>query len=207
VLISNESLINEAQWVVYFQDLLLNVLRQHQNVEVAQDESNGERTDRYADISLEVRTKLGPCILVVDVKTRAWPKEIEGTALRLKKYVEQEFGSRGVGVIASPSISKSAADAIRAAGVSWIDAAGNCQIDTPVFYLSQEGKEAPKQTRKQGVNPFGPQASRVLATLLDNPNRSWTLKELQAESGVSFGLVSLLRRELANLGYFQEFHG
>ena len=160
------------------------------------------------DAVIEFQGDRGPYWILLEVKSRAWPSDIEAAALQARHLARARFGDRGVAVLAAPKISEEAAEVCRRLEISWIDEAGNCDIAFPGVWVQVRGNPHSQKPEKANVvDPFSGKASRILAELLDSPNREWRLKDLAEEAGVSIGLTSMVRSSLAEKGYIMPAHG
>ena len=110
-------------------------------------------------------------------------------------------------VIACPYVSPRVAEICRAAGVGYLDAAGNCDIRAPGLMLHVNGRPNVVPDTRPLSNLFAPKASRVARLMLTHPDRHWQVKQLAAEGEISIGLASKTKDALIEQGYAVEREG
>lgn len=87
-----------------------------------------------------------------------------------------------------------------AAGVDWIDLAGNASIThVPRLRIVVEGKQPLRRTRGRPRNVFATKSSRVAHWLLLHQNRTATQQEIAEETGVDKGQLSRILSSLEGL--------
>ena len=110
-----------------------------------------------------------------------------------------------------------ACEAMRQAGIEFLDTAGNAFLDLPGLHLFVTGRKLAARDL-QGALPrsLGPAAVRVLFVYLcdlvkDRRPSTWAINRPQrdtaARAGVSLGIVSLTRRRLDTTGLLQPLPG
>jgi hypothetical protein len=114
--------------------------------------------------------------------------------------------SNALVLLAAPSLSESARQRLRKAGINYIDLEGHVYIWESGFriWLEQPAvRRSPKPVRRGGrrPNPFSKRASFVLRALMEAPERRWGVRELSSETGLSVGYTSDVLSELAERGY------
>ena len=128
------------------------------------------------------------------------------THLRRKVYTAHasriEASREGIPVLViADHVQPAAAVVLRERAISYIDAAGNCHIESPPLLLHVEGRKA-AAPREQPVRAFAGEGLKVIFTLLLEP--AWAAKsyrDLAQLSGVSHGVVQYTLKDLAALGY------
>jgi len=102
----------------------------------------------------------------------------------------------GVPLLCSERVSPRVAELCLARGAGYLDAAGNCRIEAPGFFVHVEGRAGARRAPPVNADPFAPKSSRVTRLLLSDPSRGWHVKELAEEAGISMGLASRVKRAL-----------
>jgi hypothetical protein len=101
-------------------------------------------------------------------------------------------------VIVAPFISREGAAICRELGVGYIDLSGNCLLNIDGLYIERTGNPNKFKKPREIQSLFSPKSSRVIRCLLSDPKRTWTLKGLATETGVSIGLIHRLATALEN---------
>lgn len=141
--------------------------------------------------------------IAITIRERITPQIAAGTFDRL---LEEANRRDCLGVLYAPTISPRVAELAREAGVSYLDAAGNCRIIAPRFglYIERSGREDPAVRRKQrAAHVFSTKSSRIIRTMLHEPSRRWQVGELARHSDVevSLGLVAKVKEWLIREHY------
>ena len=113
----------------------------------------------------------------------------------------READWEGALLFCCPYISPRVAEMCRAAGVNYLDKAGNCRIVAGGLHLEIVGRPNPAPDTRPLANPFSPKSSGIARMLLENPSRSWQVQELAREAQVSLGLVSKAKQALIDEGF------
>jgi len=143
---------------------------------------------------IDVPTTKSRLTLIIEVKTRVTPQIAYSAVQLLRKFLANSL--EGIPLLCAPYISMRSAEICQEEGVSFLDGAGNCLLSGPGLFVRVTGKPNPRPDTRKAVNPFATKSSRVARTLLSDPKRSWFVKDLAAESGISMGLVSKVKNAL-----------
>ena len=146
------------------------------------------------DFIAEVETPLGLRTLVVQVKGNGQPRFAREVVNRLVRLIPALPGSAGV--FMAPYVSPRSAQICRADGVGFIDFAGNCLLAFDSIYIERKGTPNPYVRKSDLGSLYKPRAARILRVLLDQPKRSWRLKDLGAEAQVSLGQTANVKKLL-----------
>ncbi len=98
-----------------------------------------------------------------------------------------------------PFMSDKTAELCKEAGVGFCDAAGNCQMAFGPVYITVSGKKNLKAQNRASKSVFERSSivsSRVLRTLVSQPERSWKTEELAEAAGCSLGQIAKIKRFL-----------
>lgn len=148
---------------------------------------------------LQITAKGAPATFELVVCTNAlWVNAITLLKDRLERH------DRKVTILHRITTEK--ADALREAGIQFIDTAGNCYIDQPPLYLFVKGNKLPGVAKKPTVSRVFKQTGlRVLYALLCNPGmENETYRTIAAKTGVALGMVNWVFRDLSELGFLLE---
>jgi hypothetical protein len=102
------------------------------------------------------------------------------------------------GVFAAPYISPEAAAICTGEGIGYLDFAGNCFLSFGQVHIERTGNANPFTDNRDLRSLYSPKASRILRVLLLNPKTVWRVQFLAKEAGVSIGLVSKVKKLLAD---------
>jgi hypothetical protein len=99
-------------------------------------------------------------------------------------------------VFIAPYISPKSADICVSEGVGYLDFSENCLLSFDNIFIQK--KDYPNQfiEKRDLKSLYTPKAERILRVLLCNPGKEWKIKELAAESAVSLGQASNVKRFL-----------
>ncbi len=139
----------------------------------------------------------------VQAKSRVTPQ----TALSACQQFEG-VSKKTIRVVFAPTISPRVAEILREQGIGHADRAGNCWLHSPHHHLliDRRGSVSERQATPAAVDPFSTKSSRIVRTLLSEPQRGWRVRELANDSQVrvSAGLVVKVKRALVEEGYAVE---
>ncbi len=119
-------------------------------------------------------------------------------------------GSEGRRLFAAREISPRIRRGLRKRKFNHVDLTGNIFINEPGLYiwLESDRKQPPQRAwRERALNPFSKKASLVLRALLGHPGKTWGIRELAAETGLSVGHASDIANEVTRRGYAGEKDG
>ncbi len=135
--------------------------------------------------------------LVCEVKSNGQPRNIRMAALQAKEYAKQ-LNSAGhtYAVVIAPFISSDSGEICKELGVGYADLAGNCRLAFGTAYIEKSVAKNPFRVKREQRSLFAPKAARVLHVMFADPLREWKVAELAERSGVSYGLVSNVRKGL-----------
>jgi hypothetical protein len=110
----------------------------------------------------------------------------------------------GVLLVCAPYISPRVAELCREQNVSYLDAVGNCRIAAPGLFVHVSGRPNRPATSKAAVDPFARKSSRIVRTLLTQPDKGWQVQQLARQADVSLGLASKVKKALLEEAYLEE---
>ena len=135
--------------------------------------------------------------LAVEGKRLGQPREVRMAVLQLEHYLKllpQEVLRHGL--LLAPFISEESAKICTEAGIGYADLAGNARLAFDQIFIETRGAGNPFREKREKRSLFSPRAAQVLRALLTPPLRAWKVTDLSAESGVSLGQVSNVRKML-----------
>jgi hypothetical protein len=173
-------------------DLLLECLRKAPNVH----NLNGSFLEEdSADLDIEVQTNLDTHRLIVAVRNNGQPRYArEAIAQLLLKSSRSPENSWPV--FAAPFISESAAAICLEAGAGYIDLSGNCRLSFNGIFIERLGRPNRFLSKRSLKSLYRTRSTRVLRSLLFDPNLKWKLADLSTASGVSIGQVYNVKKTL-----------
>ncbi len=151
------------------------------------------------DLHVEIVSPTGDRIEAhVELTSRAEPAEL----VRLTPWLRQH----GSAIVVAPQIGPRARDVLNQAGVGWFEPEGDCRIALGSLYVERLTR---RPRRRPAGSPgtryvaelFSGGSLRVVRWLLIEPDRSWTLADLAARTGLSLGFVSRVLKTLARDAY------
>ncbi|TAJ92964.1 hypothetical protein EPO44_14000, partial [bacterium] len=161
-------------------------------------EVSRESREAIHELDFDLLVKYGPrkFKVAVEVKSTGEPSVLRRSAAWLKDLLTKT--KHDYAVIIAPFISKEGAEICRDMGVGFIDLSGNCLLDLEGIYIERTGNPNKFKKPREIQSLFSPKSSRVIRCLLSDPKRSWTLKGLTTETGVSIGLIHRIATALEN---------
>ena len=159
------------------------------------DGSEGARSDAYVDLTAPSGERTTAC---VEFKARAEPAEV----VRLVPWLQR----CGTAVLVAPVIGARARQILAGAGISWIEPDGDCRIVLGSLFVERLGRrparrEADAPGTRHVADLFSGAALRIVRRLLIEPDRSWTLADMAAATGLTPGFVSRTFKTLARDAY------
>lgn len=150
--------------------------------------------DAQADLAVKIEFPGGVMQLIVEVKNSGQPRlarEAVNQMLRCKNKVSNAYF-----IFMAPYISAKAAEICKSEGIGYLDLSDNCLLSFDKIFIQK--KDYPNQFKEKRnlKSLYAPKAERLLRVLLCNPGKKWKIKELAAESGVSLGQASNVKKVL-----------
>jgi len=152
--------------------------------------------DMTPDLLLKLIVPGGEKQLIIERKTVGQPRIARNAVNQLLRYL-QDF-PKAYGVFVAPYISPRAAEICMKEGIGYLDLAGNCHLSFGHIYIEKTGNPNPFSDKRDLRSLYSHKATRVLRVLLLNPKTTWRLQSLAEEADVSIGLVSKVKKLLAD---------
>jgi len=153
-------------------------------------------SNRRADFIAAVDIGNEEIKLIGEVKKNLQPRYVLDAVRQVKEYCTYFIGDPVYPVVVSEYISPRSAEILMDEDVSFFDLAGNCHLCFANVYIEKEGKKSKRAERRGIKSLFGLKSSRMLRLMLNEPMRSWQVKELSERTELSLGQVSNVRRAL-----------
>lgn len=134
--------------------------------------------------------------VVIECKSSGEPSVLRRSAAWLHNLVAND--TYDYALIVAPFVSRDGAEICRDLGVGFIDRSGNCLLTLNGLYIERTGNPNKFKKPREIQSLFSPKSSRIVRCLLSDPKRSWTLKGLATETGVSIGLIHRIATGLEN---------
>lgn len=132
--------------------------------------------------------------LLCEVKARGEPRILREAAYQLQQHIAA--GATGHPVVVAPYVSDRGRQVCKEMGVGFLDLSGNACLDLGDVYFEVEGKPNRYKEPRPLRSLFQGRSERILRALLTDPKRTWTLRELAGEVGISLGYASEIARRL-----------
>ena len=155
---------------------------------------------RKPDLEIQIQNRNGSKYKIVfEVKSTGQPRFARMAVNQLREFIS----NRGdlYGVFASTFISEDSQQICKDSGVGFLDLGGNCFLNFDNIYISVEGRRNPYPTTRPLKTIFNSKSSRALRVLLQNPGKSWFVKDLAIEAEISIGQASLIKNRLLEYEY------
>jgi hypothetical protein len=141
---------------------------------------------RRVDLYVQTRGNLSPRTVLAVSRSRQW------------------VPPNGLMLVCAPYISSRVAELCREQGVGYLDGVGNCRITAPGLLVHVAGRPNRPPPSKAAIDPFARKSSRIVRTLLTQPDKAWQVQQLAKEAGVSLGLTSKVKNALLEEAYLEE---
>jgi len=149
-----------------------------------------------ADVLVKTRYKNKEKDLVIEIKSIGEPRHIEQAITQLKLYTNNIDNSYPI--VASSFLSEKSREICKQLNVGYIDLLGNIYLDLPYFHIDKQSKETIPKEKKKQKQLFSPIATRIIRTLLLEPDDEWTIKSLSEKTKVSLGYTHRVIEKLTN---------
>lgn len=146
-----------------------------------------------------VEPNQGKVALIVETKKQLTPKTVISIAER-RHWLPPD----SVLLVCCPFIPARVAEVLKEQKISYIDQAGNCLLVTSGLFLHIQGRPNRSTAKTTSIDPFSKKSSRIIRTLLSEPNAEWQVQQLAKESKVSIGLTSKVKQLLVEEAYLEE---
>lgn len=136
----------------------------------------------------------------LELKSRGEPAFLYQAITQLKT-LRKRYAETGKPIflfVVAPFISKFGRQVCKDNNINFIDLSGNYSISITPFSLEKTGEENKQREQKVLKNLFAPKASRIIRVLLENPGKSWSLRQLAKEAGISASLAHHVFNKLRN---------
>ncbi len=168
----------------------LHTLREIPNLTVKEIVSQPKHFDDRIDLSIELRIGQKKFKVAMEAKITGEPSILRRSAAWLKNLLAQ--AKYDYGIIVAPYVSGEGALICRDMDIGFVDLSGNCLVNLDGLYVERTGFSNKFRKPREIRSLFSPKSSRVIRCLLSDPKRTWTLKGLSTETGVSIGLIHRL---------------
>jgi hypothetical protein len=157
--------------------------------------------DAYLDLTAPSGERTTAC---VEFGARAEPAMVA----RLVPWLER----CGRAILVAPVIGARAREILAGAGISWIEPGGDCRIVLGSLFIERLGRrparrDADAPGTRYVADLFSGAALRIVRRLLIQPDRSWTLADMAARTGLTQGFVSRTFKTLARDAYLDRARG
>jgi hypothetical protein len=158
-----------------------------------------------SDITLRVSLPGTAQIIWADVKSSGQPRYARQVGNRFFRMRSQSPDIYGVFI--APYISPSSAAICVQAGIGYVDLSGNCRLSFQNIFILRENQPNRFVMRKELASLFAPRSERILRALLTYPKRVWTTTALSVAANVSMGMVSHIKKLLADREWIRLMEG
>jgi len=194
--------VNEAELISRAEDAARAALQCIPGLAVVRAEMPADQDRTRPDLVIEVT---GPSVrkrLILETKTRGEPRLAREAVNQLLRYREQ-YGDVYC-VFLAPYVSPRAAEICRGEDIGYLDLSGNCRLSFDGIFIEREGKPNKFAEKRDLGTPYSPKATRVLRVLLCEPGRRWKVTELAEAADVSLGLVSNVKKLIADREWLED---
>jgi hypothetical protein len=163
------------------------------------------RPKAAGDLVLRVRSKGRVRRLLGVVKSVGEPRYLAQAISTLTLAVRAD--PHTYPVVIAPYIAPEGQRLCEAAGVGYLDLAGNAHLQFDGILVDRRSDTIPPRAKAQLRRLFAPRSSRVARVLLEQPKASWTLARLATEAGLSLRTVHLVINGLVEKAFVDKRRG
>jgi len=154
------------------------------------------------DLEIQIQNRNGSKYKIIfEVKSTGQPRFARMAVNKLRELKSNKENLYGV--FASTFISEDSQQICKDSGIGFLDLGGNCFLNFDNIYISVEGRTNPYPTTRPLKTIFNSKSSRALRVLLQNPGKSWFVKDLATEAEISIGQASLIKDRLLEYEYIE----
>lgn len=173
---------------------LLSCLANVPFLEVIDDRDAFFTSDIQVHLAVNIQLPGRSVQLIAEIKNSGQPRlarEAVNQILRYRSKIPDAYF-----IFVAPYISQKSTEICRSEEVGYLDLSGNCLLSFDNIFI--ERKDHPNQFKEKRAlkSLYTPKAERIIRVLLCNPGKKWHVKALAAESGVSLGQTSNVKRAL-----------
>ncbi|MHB1355840.1 MAG: hypothetical protein ACYCZF_07665 [Anaerolineae bacterium] len=137
------------------------------------------------------------CIVVED----GYHDEVVRAIQRVGRMREREKDLEPLPVLLSPFLSQDDRSLCRQNGIGHLDLVGNAGFEAPgVVVLIERDAPRPSPKSRRTISPYEGKAERVARRMLSLPRKTWNMRELAAQCGISLGMASMVTTVLLEQG-------
>jgi len=155
---------------------------------------SNDAVDQLFDITIKIRMAEKVLNLIAEIKSSGQPRLAREAVNQMLRYRDKI--PKAYFVFIAPYISPRAAGICESEGVGYFDLSGNCFLSFDSIFIQKSDYPNQFKEKRELKSLYKPKAERILRVLLCNPGKSWKIKELAFESGVSLGLASNVKKIL-----------
>lgn len=137
--------------------------------------------------------------LLIEVKERPHLVGLRLAADAIKRCA----GPNHIPMVASQFMGPNRRALLKEMGVGYVDMAGNIYLRAPGIFIDREEKRNPFGYEREGLNPYSDKASIILRVLMNEPKRSWKIRELAKFGNINAGWVSRVVNSLVERGLIE----
>ena len=171
-------------------------------VKVLKVSGEKEISTQKPDLEIQIQKRNGSKYKIIfEVKTTGQPRFARMAVNQLRELTSNRKDLYGV--FASTFISEDSRQICKDGGIGFLDLGGNCFLNFDSIYMSVEGRRNPYPTTRPLKTIFNSKSSRALRVLLQNPGKSWFVRDLAIEAEISIGQTSLIKDRLLEYEYIE----
>jgi len=133
---------------------------------------------------------------IIRVKERPHLAELRLAADQIKR----SGGANQIPMIAAHFLGPNRRSLLREMGISYVDMAGNIYVRSKGIFVERDGKPNRFGDQQESLNPYSDKASIILRILMEEPMRSWKIREMAKAGGITPGWASGVVGSMVNRG-------
>lgn len=138
---------------------------------------------------------------VLEAKSSGQPRYARDAVNEL--LLMQNKNPERYGILVAPYISTDAAKICEDVNIGYLDLSGNCRLAFRNIFIEKVGQPNKFTAKRELVSLYSPKSERILRVLLTYPYQPWRTVELAQKAKVSIGLISYVKKQLADREWIQ----
>lgn len=159
------------------------------------------KNQKNVDILVKTKYKKKETTFFIEVKSIGEPRHIEQAITQVKLL--SKIMPNSYPVVASSFLSETSREICKKLDVGYIDLFGNIYIDLPMIHIEKESNKTKEVEKKKQKQLFSPVATRIIRSLLIQPEEKWTIQLLSEKSQVSLGYAHRIVEKLIDKKFLE----
>ncbi len=153
----------------------------------------------HADVIVKVRTGNLKKSLLIEVKSSGEPRIVQSSIYELKKWVGNDKGIYPV--FTAPYVGEKSREILISENIGYIDLIGDVYLKFDSVLVDRISNAERETERRLNRGIFAKKATRIIRSLINDPNKKWNITELANLCEMSPAGVYFVINQLEDKGY------